>query len=71
MSADYQEDACDGEKGEHLLACFWTGIPPSVHAGIEAFGEVIMLRDIEPCRFFGRDIFNVVRIGWYSLAYAL
>ena len=69
MSADCQEDTCDSEKGEHLLARFWTCIPPSVHAGIQAFGEVIVLRDVEPCRFFSGDIFNAVRIGWHSLAY--
>ena len=71
MSADCQEDACDSEKSEHLLARFWTCIPPSVHAGIEAFGEVIMLRDVEPRCFFSSDIFTVVHIGWHSLAYAL
>lgn len=71
MSADHQEDACDSEKGEHLLARFWTGIPPSVHAGIEAFSEVIMLCDVEPCCFFTGDIFIAVCIGWHSLAYAL
>ena len=70
MLADCQEDTCDSEKGEHLLARFRTCIPPSVHTGIQTFGKVIMLCDIEPRRFFSGDIFNVVRIGWGSLAYA-
>ena len=71
MLADCQEDACNSEKSKHLLACFWTCILPSVYAGIEAFGEVIMLHDIEPCCFFSSDIFTVVCIGWHSLVYAL
>ena len=71
MLADCQEDACDSEKSEHFLAHFWTCIPPSVHTGIKAFGEVIMLYDIELCCFFSSDIFTVVRIGWHSLVYAL
>ena len=70
MSADCQENACNSEKGEHLLARFWTCIPPSVHAGIQAFGEVVMLCDVEPRCFFSGDIFNVVCISWHSLTYA-
>ena len=57
--ADCQEDARDSKKGEHLLTCFQTCILPPVHAGIQALGKIIVLCDIEPCRFFSGEIFIV------------
>jgi len=70
MSAYCQEDASNSKKCEHLLAGFRTCIAPSVNASIKALGEVVMLRNIEPCRFFGCEILDVLRSGLRSLTYA-
>ena len=59
MSADCQEDACNSKKGKHLLTHFRTCILPPVHTGIQALGKIIVLCDIELCRFFSGEIFIV------------
>jgi hypothetical protein len=58
MSADRQEDACNGKKRKHLLTRFGARISPSVHTGIKTLGEVVVLCNVEPCCFFSGEVFS-------------